>query len=117
MHVVQERVNTGVMRRSNESPAGSSNVAISSDSSIVMIGVQVTVFYMKFTDALMKYAGTVQGQCRDSAGTVQVQPNQVLIYVQHAIIVCGGHFIQWRQGGVGTERRRLAKELSSLTTT
>ena len=36
-----------------------------------MIGVQVTVFYMKFTHALMKYAGTVQGQCRDSAGTAQ----------------------------------------------
>lgn len=45
MLVIQETVNTGAMRRSNESPVGSSNVDISSDSSMVIIEVQVALYH------------------------------------------------------------------------
>lgn len=37
------------MRCGNESPVGSSNVDISSDSSMVIIGVQVALYHKKFT--------------------------------------------------------------------
>lgn len=77
MYAVQERVNTGAMRRSNGSPVGGNNVDISSDSSMVIIGVQ---------GAVILYS--VRSTHEDMRG----QPNQVLICVRHAIFVFGRHF-------------------------